>query len=85
MRSVSIEVVSQEGTCNRGHRVGDRWVVGEDRTTPAGLCIYACGAILPFITSMMFDGSFPWKLGTDRITLACPDPGNPVVFEVKKI
>lgn len=85
MRPVSIEVMSQAGTCNRGHRPGDRWVIGEDRKTPAGVCVYAYNALSPFISAMMFEGKFPWKLGDDRITIACPDPGNPVVFEVKRL
>ena len=33
---VSVKVVSQQGRCTYGHKVGDEWVVGDK--TPEGLC-----------------------------------------------
>ena len=80
---VSVKVVSQKGTCEGGHKVGDQWVVGEK--TPEGLCIFAFSSLLPTLTPLMFGGSFPWESDPDVTTAACPDPGNPVVFELRRL
>jgi len=80
---VSVEVISQQGSCEAGHKVGDRWVIGEK--TPEGLCIFAFGSLLPFITPLMYGGSFPWEKDPDVTTVACPDAENPVVFEIRRL
>ena len=80
---VSVRVISQKGSCEAGHRVGDEWVVGEK--TPQGLCIFAFGSLLPFITPLMFGTSFPWEKDPDVTTVACPDADNPVVFEIRRL
>jgi uncharacterized repeat protein (TIGR04076 family) len=33
----------------------------------------------------MFGGSFPWEKDPDVTTVACPDPDNPVVFELRRL
>ncbi len=81
--AVRIKVVSQKGTCEAGHRVGDEWLVGEK--TPEGLCIFAFGSLLPALTPLMYGGSFPWESDPDMTTAACPDPDNPVVFELRRL
>ena len=82
---VTIRVISQEGTCEAGHRVGDEWTItAEDFKTPQGMCIYAFNAIFPFSQVLMYGGSFPRETLPDVTTVACPDPGNPVVFELKR-
>jgi len=83
MAQVSVRVISQKGSCEAGHRVGDRWIIGEK--TPDGLCIFAFGSLLPFITPLMFGASFPWEKEPDMTTVACPDPTNPVVFEIRRL
>ena len=80
---VRVKVISQQGTCEAGHKVGDEWLVGEK--TPQGMCIFALGSLLPFMTPLMFGGAFPWEKDPDVTTVACPDPGNPVVFEISRI
>jgi uncharacterized repeat protein (TIGR04076 family) len=79
---VSVKVISQKGTCEAGHKVGDEWLVGEK--TPEGMCIFAFDSLLPFITPLMYGGAFPWEKDPDRTTVACPDPDNPVVFELSR-
>ena len=81
--NVSAEVISQQGTCEAGHKVGDRWIIGEK--TPEGLCIFAFGSLLPFITPLMYGASFPWEKDPDVTTVACPDAENPVVFELRRL
>jgi len=80
---VNIRVISQKGHCEAGHKVGDEWLVGEK--TPEGLCIFAFGSLLPFLTPLMYGGSFPWEKDPDVSTVACPDAENPVVFEIRRL
>ena len=84
--SVKIKVISQKGTCNRGHKLGDEWLIkNDDCQTPQGLCVYAFGSLYPFTNVLMFGGSFPWDSEPDITTGVCPDPGNPVVFELRRL
>ena len=82
MHEVTAVVISQKGTCSAGHKAGDRFVIGQ--TTPPGMCSWAFIAIFPFAETLEFGGSFPWEKDPDKATVACPDPDNPVVFELKK-
>jgi uncharacterized repeat protein (TIGR04076 family) len=81
--NVSIKVISQKGSCEAGHRVGDQWLVGEK--TPEGICLFAFSSLFPFITPLMYGGAFPWEKDPDATTVACPDPDNPVVFEIRRV
>jgi len=48
-------------------------------------CIYALGAMIPFLTSKQMEDSLPrgeWVPETNQ--LACPDPGG-VVFEIQSL
>jgi len=80
---VRVRVISQKGHCEAGHKVGDKWVVGEK--TPQGMCIFALGSLLPFITPLMYGGVFPWEEDPDMTTVACPDGQNPVIFEIRRV
>lgn len=80
---VLAKVVSQKGTCAMGHQVGDEFPIGHK--TPAGMCSWAFGATFPFATVLQFGGSFPWGRDQDKTTIACPDPENPVVFELRRL
>ena len=80
---VRVKVISQKGSCEMGHRVGDQWVV--DYKTPEGICIFAFSSLLPSLTPLMFGGSFPWESDPDATTVACPDAQNPVVFELRRL
>jgi uncharacterized repeat protein (TIGR04076 family) len=82
MDGVIAKVVSQQGTCEAGHRVGDEFVIG--RHTPPGMCSWAFYTLFPFASVLHFDGTFPWESDPDRATVACPDPDNPVVFELRR-
>jgi len=83
MTEVVARVISQKGTCEAGHKVGDEFVIGEK--TPPGVCAWAYYALFPFAEVLQFGGTFPWENDPDRTTVACPDAGNPVVFELKRI
>ncbi|MFC1873454.1 TIGR04076 family protein [Chloroflexota bacterium] len=83
IHDVSVKVISQEGTCFAGHKVGDEWVV--THSSPGGLCLTAFNAILSFAQVLMYGGSFPWEPDPDVTTVACPDAKNPVVFELRRL
>ena len=83
MYEVAAKVISQKGICSAGHKVNDEFIVGEK--TPANLCSWAFYTIFPFALVLQFGGSFPWEDNPDKTTVACPDPENPVVFELKRL
>ncbi|MCX5990759.1 MAG: TIGR04076 family protein [Chloroflexi bacterium] len=82
MAEIIARVISQKGTCSAGHRLGDEFVIGEK--TPPGMCPWAFYTLFPFAGVLQFGGSFPWEDDKDRATIACPDAGNPVVFELRR-
>lgn len=82
MYDVIAKVISQKGTCAAGHRVGDEFFIGQK--TPPELCSWAFYTLFPFAQVLQFGGSFPWEDDPNRATVACPDPGSPVVFELSR-
>jgi uncharacterized repeat protein (TIGR04076 family) len=80
---VSATVISQKGKCEAGHKIGDKFRIADK--TPAGMCAWAFYTLFPFISALMFGGAFPWEEDKDKATVACPDPTNPVVFELKRL
>ena len=80
---VIAEVISQRGTCSANHKIGDRFLIGDN--TPPNMCSWAFQALFSFAAVLQFGGSFPWEDAQDKATVACPDPVNPVVFELKRL
>jgi uncharacterized repeat protein (TIGR04076 family) len=80
---VKISVVSQKGNCAAGHKVGDQFLIY--RHTPPGFCIFAYSAIDPDLRTLMFGGKYPWSQDSEVYVGCCPDPKNPVVFELRRI
>ncbi len=81
MSDVIAEVISQKGTCAAGHKVGDKFTIGQ-QTVP-NFCSWAFCSLFPFAEVLQFGGSFPWENERNKTTVACPDPENPVVFELR--
>lgn len=79
---VTAKVISQKGTCEAGHKVSDKCVIGQQ--TPPNLCSWAFHSLFPFAEVLQFGGSFPWENDRNKTTVACPDPENPVVFELRR-
>lgn len=82
MGDVIARVISQKGTCDAGHKVGDEFTIGQ--STPQGMCSWAFYTLFPFAETLRFGGSFPWEKDSDKAIVACPDPANPVVFELRR-
>ena len=80
---IEITVTGQKGTCGAGHKVGDKWVVKNH--TPAGICLSAYPIMESSIDVLKYGGAFPWSKDPDVTEAVCPDPGNPVVFRLKRI
>ena len=79
---VVARVVSQQGNCVSGHKVGDEFVIGD--TTPCGMCSWAFYTLFPFASALQSGGVLPWEDDPDTSIVACPDPGNPVIFELRR-
>ena len=82
MAEIIAKVISQKGTCDAGHKTGDEFIIGQ--TTPEGMCSWAFHALFPFAKVLRFGGAFPWEKDPDKSIVACPDSGNPVVFELRR-
>jgi len=82
MSDVIAKVISQKGTCAAQHKVGDEFAIGEK--TQSGMCSWAFYTLFPFAEVLQFGGSFPWEEDPNKTTVACPDPANPVVFELRR-
>lgn len=82
-RKVIARVISQKGNCPIGHKVGD--VVQFDHFGVKGdICINALFTMLPVVYAMMHNAYFPWSKDHCKELHACPDPANPVVFELDR-
>jgi len=80
---ILVKVVSQKGTCKQEHKVGEQWVV--KAKTPEGICLSAFNSLYPHIRSLRYGGESPLENDPDVAPVACPDPFNPVVFEVRRL
>ena len=56
MTRIIARVISQKGTCDAGHEVGDEFEIGQ--TTPDGMCSWAFYTIFPFAEPLEFG---EWK------------------------
>jgi uncharacterized repeat protein (TIGR04076 family) len=82
MPNVIAKVISQKGLCHAQYRVGDEFVVSGK--TPPNHCAAAYCSLFPYIRVLEFGGTFPWEKDKDKAIVACPDPENPVVFELRR-
>ncbi len=81
--AVTVKEIIGKGTPACGFKPGDSWEVAGNETIN-DFCGWAFTAIFPFITVLRFGGKFPWEEDPDTATVCCPDPHNPVVFEIKR-
>ncbi len=80
---VRITLISQTGTCPRGHHVGDHWIT--DGASPGGMCLGALSSLIPAINALRFGGSFPWMRESGVGIFACPDNLVQNVFKVERL
>ncbi len=81
MIQVKVVKILEKGVCPFGYKRGDTFTYEEK--TPQ-ICHWANLVILPFATALRFGGNIPWEeKGVCRV--CCPDPKNPVVFEIRRL
>ncbi|HUV54534.1 MAG TPA: TIGR04076 family protein [Candidatus Krumholzibacteriaceae bacterium] len=89
MVKVKARVISQEGHCEAGHRVGDEIVFDWDSHEIKGkICLHALYSVLPKIYAVAHGADVAFAESDDGSRVArhaCPDGNNPVIFELKKI
>ena len=81
---VKAKVISQKGTCDLGHKVGDV-VTFTESGVEGKICIHALYSMMPAVFAMMFESRFSWLKDPDTKTHACPDAYNPLVFEITRV
>ncbi|MEM3641095.1 MAG: TIGR04076 family protein [Candidatus Bathyarchaeia archaeon] len=84
MSLVEVTVKSQKGKCNFGHKVGDK-IVFDGKSVKGDICYAALLVLLPKVYALRHGVEFPWLEDKDVVHHACPDPDNPVVFEIRRI
>lgn len=83
-KRIIVEVISQEGKCEAGHKVGGEKVIFEDHEVKGKLCFTAMYSMLPKIFALKYGADFPWMKEKDSATHACPDGYNPVIFKITR-
>jgi len=85
--TIVAKVISQKGYCEAGQKVGQEFTIIErEGHAPQGMCVFALTAIYSLAAVLRYGGSFPWGgPDPDRILAACPDPINPVVYELRRL
>ncbi len=73
--------ILEGGTCPLGIKAGDEFDLS--RNTPP-LCHWAYNALYPVICIFTYGGTLPWGDDPHRTEFCCPDPNNPVVFEIRR-
>jgi len=81
---ITVKEIQGRGICSYGIKPGDCWTITSEETPPK-FCAWALQAIFPFLTVLRFGGEFPWEEDKDTAVVCCPDPHNPVVFELRRV
>ena len=81
---VEVTVKSQKEKCAFGHKVDDK-IVFDGRSVRGDICYSALMVLLPKVYAMRYGVEFPWSEDGDTMFNACPDPENPVVFEIRRV
>jgi uncharacterized repeat protein (TIGR04076 family) len=81
---IKVTVESVGGKCSLNHKMGEEFIF-KGGIAPAGLCTEAMLTIIPVARTLMFGGTHFWEKDPNVISVCCPDPKNPVVFEVRRV
>ncbi|MGW8180980.1 MAG: TIGR04076 family protein [bacterium] len=87
MTRIKATVISQEGHCSAGHKVGDQIICDWDTHEIEGrLCLHALYSVLPKVYAMAMGGNVAFAKTEDGSFVArhaCPDGYNPVILELR--
>lgn len=85
---VVLTVVSQTGTCAAGLKAGRQYDLDSQEIVlgfhGGRLCPGAFYAAYPYYLALKF-GASPWYLDSEATVVACPDPKNRVVLELRRV
>lgn len=81
---IKVIVKSVKGKCSLKHKEGEEFIF-KGGIAPGGLCTEAMLTVIPVARTLMFGGTHFWEKNPDSISVCCPDPQNPVVFEVRRV
>ena len=87
---VILKIVSVKGSCAAGHKEGQEFDLSKDFTLGTSgdsrsICPSAFHAIFPSWKVLRHGGEFPWDKDKEKTYIACPDPFNPVVMELRRV
>jgi uncharacterized repeat protein (TIGR04076 family) len=89
MVKIKVKVISQEGHCAAGHKLGDEIIFDWDTHEIDGrLCLHALYSALPKIYALAHGGDVAFAVAEDGTRVArhaCPDGYNPLILELRKI
>ena len=81
---VEVTVTEVKRKCAFVYKVGDK-IIFDGKKIKGNVCFSALMTMLPKVYALWYGAEFPWAKNKDLIHNACPDPENPVVFEIKRI
>jgi uncharacterized repeat protein (TIGR04076 family) len=88
-RKVLVRVISQEGRCASGHRVGDVITFDWDTNEIDGMvCLHTLYSMMPKIYALAHGADVAFATAKDGSMVArhaCPDGSNPGIFELKRL
>lgn len=73
--------ILEGGKCPVGIQVGDEFDLSNNDPP---LCHWAYNAMYPVTCIFSYGGALPWGDDPDCTEFCCPDPNNPVVFEIRR-
>ncbi|HSR14062.1 MAG TPA: TIGR04076 family protein [Thermodesulfobacteriota bacterium] len=87
---IILRIASVKGTCAAHHRVGQEFDLSKPFTVGineegTALCPSAFYAAFPSYRTLRFGGELPWEEDKDTAHIACPDPANPLIIELRRI
>lgn len=66
-------------------KVGQEYFVADHNQVPEGFCSWAWADIQRDVTTVMFNGSYPWVKEKGMAIACCTDGLMPVVFKIEKM
>ncbi len=87
MSDVKVTVKSVKGFCSAGYKPGDYFMLRDglmiEAGKPAGLCIFALPALIPYLTAYCRETP-PEDWINNKRELQCPDNDNAVIFGLER-
>jgi uncharacterized repeat protein (TIGR04076 family) len=86
---VILKVISVKGNCVAKHKEGQEYDLSQDFVLgasggPGVICPNAFYAIYPLWLVLRQGGKCHWEKDPEKVHIACPDPFNPVMMQLRK-